>query len=136
MKPSLPLRVQAVAAADLGIAGHHDAANRAGKSSRTTEAQSHGDLKINNLRASGSPWFVVQLQSVTQPSEADFTRRTYFPSTPPVALSGGVTRAFRRRDISASSISIVSEQSVASIVMRSPSRTSAIGPPSCASGVM
>src|SRR5262249_43212525 len=73
--------------------------------------------------------------SVTQPSEAVRTLRMYFASVPRCARSGGAVHAARRRASSASGISSTIVRFFASIVIRSPSRTSAIGPPSCASGV-
>src|SRR5690606_24492494 len=73
--------------------------------------------------------------SVTQPSEAEATVRTYFRRMPPVTLSGGSVQAAARRARSGSSTSQAMMFDSASIVIRSPSRTKAIGPPFWASGV-
>ena len=73
--------------------------------------------------------------SVTHPWLAFFTSLIYFASVPRFALYGGIFHPARRAAISSSGTSTLITLSCASIVIMSPLRTRAIGPPSCASGV-
>src|SRR6266508_1371949 len=71
---------------------------------------------------------------VTAPSDAEETRRAYFASAPLTYRGAGAFHAARRLAKSASSTSTSMRRFSASISMRSPSRRSAIGPPTSASG--
>lgn len=71
-------------------------------------------------------------KSVTAPREADDTSRAYLASTPDFAFIGGFTHRCARRSNSSSETSKLICCVSLSIVTRSPSSSSAIGPPTCA----
>src|SRR5262249_5799744 len=80
----------------------------------------------------GSPENLCAGQShVTAPRDADETRRAYFAITPPRARGGGAAQPARRASRSARTSM---RRARTSMRTRSPSRTSAIGPPTAASG--
>src|SRR5450759_431318 len=71
---------------------------------------------------------------VTAPSEAEETRSAYFARTPVVARGAGARQPRFRTASCSSPTSRSSRRAVTSSVTRSPSQTSAIGPPTAASG--
>jgi hypothetical protein len=74
--------------------------------------------------------------SVTHPRLALLTTRIYFPSVPRVALYEGMCHSLRRSASTSSESSTEISFVAASIRIRSSFLISAIGPPSCASGVI
>src|SRR5262249_4601210 len=79
---------------------------------------------------------VVRAQSHTAPADADPTKRAYFASAPRSYRGSGAAHDPRRRSSSSTATTRSSRRSARSMTIRSPSRTSAIGPPSAASGAM
>lgn len=73
-------------------------------------------------------------QKKTYPTLASATWRAYLANTPRLTLSGRSFHSTRRRATSSSETSQSIVRAFESILIRSPSWTSAIGPPLCASG--
>src|SRR6266851_8526947 len=71
---------------------------------------------------------------VIAPSAADLTSAAYLAKTPVLYFAAGAFHSASRRAISASEISSSSLRILVSMVILSPSRIAAIGPPSAASG--
>src|SRR5262249_10641185 len=79
---------------------------------------------------------VVHDQAVTAPAAADETNFAYFAITPVVKRGRGGVHAASRAAKSAGARLTAMRRAARSIVITSPSRTAAIGPPLAASGAM